>query len=63
MDVVKKISDRIVLISEGKIIANGSFEELNSGEKKDSLEHLFTKLTGTSGHSQRAGEIVDTFEN
>lgn len=63
MDVVEKISDRIVLINEGKIIADGSFEELNSGEKKDTLEHLFTKLTGTTGHSKRAGEIVDTFEN
>jgi len=63
MDVVEKISDRIVLINEGRIIADGSFDELNSGDKKDTLEHLFTKLTGTTGHSERAGEIVDTFEN
>ncbi|MFC2097268.1 ABC transporter ATP-binding protein [Bacteroidota bacterium] len=63
MDVVEKISDRIILINEGRIIADGSFEELNSGANKDSLEHLFTILTGTSGHSDRAGEIVDVFEN
>jgi len=63
MDVVEKISNRIILINEGRIVADGSFEELNSGKNKESLENLFTVLTGTSGHSERAGEIVDTFEN
>lgn len=63
MDVVEKISNRIVLINEGKIVADGSFEELKSGDAKESLEHLFTILTGTSGHIERAGEIVGTFEN
>src|SRR6185312_9744139 len=29
MDVVEKISDRIIVINKGEMIANGSFEELN----------------------------------
>ncbi|MFA8435054.1 MAG: ABC transporter ATP-binding protein [Marinifilaceae bacterium] len=63
MDVVEKISDRIILIDQGNVMADGSFEELNSGEKSESLENLFTELTGTSGHSQKAEEIINVFEN
>jgi ABC-2 type transport system ATP-binding protein len=62
MDVVEKISDRIILIDQGKVVADGSFEELNES-KSGSLESLFTELTGTSGHSQKAGEIINVFEN
>ncbi len=49
MDVVEKVSDRIVLIDQGKIIADGSFEDLKAGQEV-SLEKWFAKLTG--GHSE-----------
>ncbi len=63
MDVVEKISDRIILIDQGKVVADGSFEELNSKASSGSLESLFTELTGTSGHSKKAEEIINVFEN
>ncbi len=63
MDVVEKISDRIILINEGKVIADGSFQELNNKAQTGSLEALFTQLTGTSGHSEKAEEIINVFEN
>ncbi|WP_321298856.1 ABC transporter ATP-binding protein [Marinifilum fragile] len=63
MDVVEKISDRIILINNGNVVADGSFEELNSKASKGSLESLFTELTGTSGHSKKAEEIINVFEN
>lgn len=63
MDVVEKISDRIILIDQGKVVADGSFEELNSKASSGSLEALFTELTGTSGHSKKAEEIINVFEN
>ena len=53
MDIVEKISDRIILINEGKVIADGSFDELK-GDKSSSLEALFAQLTGKEsieGHS------------
>jgi ABC-2 type transport system ATP-binding protein len=59
MDVVEKISDRIILINQGIVIADGSFEELCEGKEVKSLEQLFTFLTGKSDHSKRAGEIID----
>lgn len=40
MDVVEKVSDRIMLISEGNIIADGSFEQLKTNQS-DTLEQIF----------------------
>ena len=62
MDVVEKISDRIILINLGRVIADGSFEELSQGKEVKSLEQLFTVLTGKSDHSKRAGDIIDILE-
>ena len=45
MDIVEKISDRILLINNGMIVADGTFSELKTG-KADTLELLFAQLTG-----------------
>ncbi|MXV14728.1 ABC transporter ATP-binding protein [Hufsiella ginkgonis] len=61
MDVVEKVSDRIVLINNGEIIAHGTFEELkqNSGQ---SLESIFARLTGKEDIGDSAGAFLDAFE-
>ncbi|MEJ7626789.1 MAG: ABC transporter ATP-binding protein [Ferruginibacter sp.] len=46
MDVVEKISDRIVIIDKGEVIADGSFENLQQQAQQGSLENIFTSLTG-----------------
>lgn len=61
MDVVEKISDRIMIISKGEMIANGTFEELNT-HAKGSLEQIFTDLTGNSEHEAAAGQFIDILE-
>ena len=58
MDVVEKISDRIILISEGTIIADGTFDELKAQSEKGTLEGIFNSLTGFHEHEQIAAEIV-----
>lgn len=58
MDVVEKISDRIVLINKGTIIANGTFEELKSQRETGSLEQVFNQLTGNNEHVQLAEEFI-----
>jgi len=45
MDIVEKISDRIILIDNGIVLADGRFDELKT-EKSETLEMLFAQLTG-----------------
>lgn len=62
MDVVEKVSDRIVLINKGNIIANGTIEELRLGGS-DSLERIFSKLTSADDLSQKAGDFASAFND
>jgi ABC-2 type transport system ATP-binding protein len=63
MDVVEKVSDRIVLIDEGRIIANGSFEELKVQQGNKSLEQIFANLTSKDSLASTADELIKALEN
>ena len=63
MDVVEKISDRIIIISKGEVIADGDFESLKSDARKGSLENIFTALTGDTGYQTTAHDFVDILKN
>jgi ABC-2 type transport system ATP-binding protein len=57
MDVVEKVSDRIILIDRGNIVADGTIEELrNNGT--ESLEQIFSKLTSTGDISRQIGDFA-----
>lgn len=58
MEVVEKISNRIVLINDGQIVADGSFEELKGKSMGGSLEDIFNQLTGFNDHKEIAKEFV-----
>lgn len=58
MDVVEKISNRIILLDDGKIIADGTFHELQQQSKEGSLEQVFNQLTGSHDHKDVAERIV-----
>lgn len=60
MDTVEKISDRIVLIADGKVVADGNFQELKRNEG-DTLEKLFSQLTGQTNFDQLAEGFTQTF--
>lgn len=62
MDVVEKISDRIIIINQGQIIADGTFAELQQ-QRPESLEQLFAELTGSDGQSGVAEEFIHTLNN
>ena len=57
MDVVEKVSDRIVLINNGSIIADGSITDLKQGGD-DSLEQIFSRLTSSGNQVQRADDLA-----
>lgn len=58
MEVVEKISSRIVLIKDGQIIADDTFEQLKRRSKEGSLEQIFNQLTGFNEHKKIAEEFV-----
>jgi ABC-2 type transport system ATP-binding protein len=61
MDVVEKISDRIIIINQGQIIADGTFAELQH-QRPESLEQLFAELTGSDGQTSVAEEFIHTLK-
>ena len=48
LEVVERLCDRVAIINDGKIVKEGSIEELRSGT--DTLEDVFVRLVG-SGHT------------
>lgn len=62
MDVVEKISNRIILINDGKIVADGSFEELREQNKEGTLEGIFNQLTGFNEYKVLAEEFVSVVQ-
>jgi ABC-2 type transport system ATP-binding protein len=63
MDVVEKVSDRIVLIDEGRIIANGTIEELRLQQGNKSLEQIFASMTGKDSLNLAADELIKALES
>jgi ABC-2 type transport system ATP-binding protein len=58
MDVVEKISDRIIIIDKGAVIADGTFTALKEKAQSGSLESIFTSLTGSHEYNSVAEEFV-----
>lgn len=59
MEVVEKLSDRIILLNEGNIVLDGGFEEIKNTNFDGSLEEIFNDLTGFNDHSELASKFVD----
>lgn len=63
MEVVEKVSDRILLLNDGQIIADGNFEELKEKVLGSSLEDIFNTLTGFTNHSEVANRLVEVINS
>jgi ABC-2 type transport system ATP-binding protein len=63
MDVVEKVSDRIVLINDGLVLADGSFEELQQQEGDFSLEKIFSGLTSKGNDRNAAEDLISAFQS
>ena len=55
MDEADRVAHRIAIIDHGRIVAQGSSQELKAQTKTDSLEHAFLALTGSTIRDELAG--------
>jgi len=62
MDVVEKISNRIILLNDGQVVADDSFEKLKENSKEGSLEQIFNQITGFNEYEAIAEEFVSIVE-
>jgi ABC-2 type transport system ATP-binding protein len=60
LDVVEKVCDRVVILKEGRVIADGSVDEIRSGSERGSIEGAFSELTSTTDWGGLAEEFVDS---
>lgn len=57
LDVVENLCDRVVIIDQGKIVADGSVGELKEMTQRSSLEEVFGKLT----QAENLGDVAKAF--
>lgn len=62
MDVVEKVSDWIILIDDGRVVADGSFKQLQQ-QGNSSLEQIFANLTAKDTLTQAANDLIKALEN
>jgi ABC-2 type transport system ATP-binding protein len=58
LDVVERVCERVVIVHEGRIVADGSVAELRERTGEESLERVFNKLTATENLLARAEEFA-----
>ena len=59
MDVVQQVCDRIVILDEGRIAAQGTFAELSAQRSGSNLERIFAEVTSRGGEEERARRLFE----
>lgn len=62
MDVVEKVSSRIILINEGVVVADGTFEELKQQQGNQSLEKIFASLTSNEALNAASDQLLNALD-
>lgn len=61
LEVVEKLSDRILLLNEGNIVIDGTVEEVMKKQTDSSLELIFNDVTGFHDHEQLANKFIAAY--
>ena len=61
LDVVERVCDRVIIIDKGRMQVDGRPQELLAAHGADTLERLFTQLTGGTELESRAADFAKTF--
>lgn len=63
LDVVERVCDRVIIIDKGKLLVDGTPDELVAAHGVRTLERLFTDLTGGAELERRAEDFAKTFRS
>ena len=58
LDIVERVCERIVIVHEGRLVADGSLAALQARTGEQSLERIFNRLTATEHLLDRAEELA-----
>ncbi len=58
LEIAERMCDRVAIISEGRIIAIGTMDELRAGRSGESLEDIFLELTGGAEEAEIAAALA-----
>ncbi len=62
MDEVEKMADRLAIIDQGRIIAQGKVEEIKSQNNVKTLEEAFLNLTGRDLREESADSLLNIYK-
>ena len=62
MDVVEKVCDRVVILKEGRIVADGTVGEVQEQTGASSIEAAFSMMTSTTDWAGLAKNFVEAME-
>ena len=62
LDVVERVCDRVLIIDQGRLLVDGEPQGLLQLHRADTLERLFTRLTGGDQLERRAEAFAKTFQ-
>jgi ABC-2 type transport system ATP-binding protein len=63
LDVVEKVCDRVLIIHQGRLIADGSAESLKASTRESTLEDVFRNLTGSASVDPGVARIVAAMQS
>jgi ABC-2 type transport system ATP-binding protein len=61
LDVVEKVCHRVVIIHQGRLVLDGAPTDISAQHGGQSLEEVFSKLTGGDALREKAENFAKTF--
>ncbi len=62
LDIVERVCDRILILKQGNIIAQGTIDDLRVLTKQETLEEAFSILTDTDNVEEKTLQFLEEFE-
>jgi ABC-2 type transport system ATP-binding protein len=59
LDIVQRVSSRLMILGEGRLVAEGTYQELKEVTGKASLEEVFTQVAVKEDAARTASDMIE----